>query len=133
MLYKRIKYYLLKKKLKNISKLPKRIIGQKGEEFAALTLEFKGYRILGRNIRIGGGEIDILAVKGADLCVFEVKLRSSDVFGDASEAINNKKKRKLKKLTDKFISKKYKTLQLKLFTIDIREGRLYYDIIDIEQ
>ncbi len=131
MIYKKIKSYFLKKQLEKTINLSNKEIGKKGESFASLILELKGYRILSRNLRIAGGEIDILAVKDECLYVFEVKLRTSDKFGGASEAITKKKKRKLGKITDLISDKRYKTVQLKLFTIDIKSGKLYYDIIDV--
>ncbi len=132
MIYKRIKYLLLKNKIKKSSKLSTKESGKIGEDFAALTLELKGYKIIGRNIRIGGGEIDILATKDDSLYVFEVKLRNSDNFGNAVEAITGKKKKKLKKLTDILRKRRYKTVRLMLFAIDIKPQTLYYEIMDIE-
>ncbi len=45
------------------------------EAFVALLLEKRGCRIVGRNYRIRGSEIDILACKGDTLFVVEVKYR----------------------------------------------------------
>jgi Holliday junction resolvase-like predicted endonuclease len=131
MIYKKLKSYLLRKQLETAVNLSNKEMGDKGEIFASLILEIKGYRIIGRNLKIAGGEIDILAVKDEDLYVFEVKLRTSDKFGNASESITKKKKKKLNKITNLMSDKRYKTIQLKLFAIDIKSGKLYYDIIDV--
>ncbi len=48
-------------------------VGREGEDRAASYLEQKGYRIIDRNFRIRGGEIDIIALDGETLVFVEVK------------------------------------------------------------
>lgn len=65
--------------------------GRLGEDVAAEWLERSGYRILERNWRCSGGEIDIVAIR-SDIVVFvEVKMRSRWDHGRASEAVTLKK------------------------------------------
>ena len=45
------------------------------EAFACLMLMIKGYRLLARNYRIHGGEIDIIARRGRVIAFVEVKAR----------------------------------------------------------
>lgn len=47
--------------------------GQRGEDSAALWLEKKDYKILERNFRFPGGEVDIIAVRDGCLTFIEVK------------------------------------------------------------
>lgn len=67
--------------------------GNRGEEIAARYLADNGYKIIGRNFRIRGGEIDIVAIdptdtSGQEVLVFvEVKTRTSHQFGTGLEAI----------------------------------------------
>ena len=49
--------------------------GNIGEDFAALMLEKKGYRILCRNYKGKHGEIDIICEKNSYIIFAEVKLR----------------------------------------------------------
>jgi putative endonuclease len=49
--------------------------GAKGERLAARHLERLGWRIVDRNVRVGGGEIDIIAVDGDELVIVEVRTR----------------------------------------------------------
>src|SRR5579875_1770256 len=65
----------------------KQISGNRGEEIAVSFLEKKGFRIIGRNFRMRGGEIDIIAIDGDTLVFIEVKTRLSNEFGSPFEAI----------------------------------------------
>ncbi len=75
------------------------LLGQRGETAAARFLENKGYRLVMRNFRANGGEIDIIATDG-DVTVFvEVKTRSgkpSARFGRAGNAIDKRKRECIK-------------------------------------
>ncbi len=71
--------------------------GKAGEDAAAEFLVKNGYRIIERNLRIGGSEIDIIARKDRYLIFIEVKSRFSDFFGDPTEFVNDKK---IKKIVD---------------------------------
>lgn len=56
-------------------------IGNKGEDLACKYLQKLGYKILERNYRIRGGEIDIIAKDKEYLVFVEVKTRYSHDFG----------------------------------------------------
>lgn len=58
----------------------RRRIGRRGETLACRLLRAKGYVILGRNLRLNHGEIDILARDGMDLVLVEVKTRSRRLY-----------------------------------------------------
>lgn len=49
--------------------------GLRGELAAVWLLRLKGYRILARDLRVGPGEIDIVALRGGTLAFVEVKTR----------------------------------------------------------
>lgn len=51
--------------------------GHGAEWLAALLLMAKGYQILGFRLKTRGGEIDLLARRGRDLVVVEVKRRTT--------------------------------------------------------
>ena len=63
--------------------------GNRGEEIAARFLTDKGYKVIGRNYRIRGGEIDIIAIDEDALVFVEVKTRTSKKFGTGLEAITH--------------------------------------------
>ena len=70
-------------------------IGEKGEKLAAEYLAAKKYKIVRMNWRYKHKEIDIIAYDGDWLVIVEVKLRSSDYYGDPSEFVTKKKQRYL--------------------------------------
>jgi putative endonuclease len=55
---------------------PRRALGAEGEARAAKHLVRRGYRIVARNVRAGGVEIDLIARRGTVLAFVEVKTRS---------------------------------------------------------
>ena len=65
--------------------------GALGESLVATQLEAAGYRIVARNVRVGRGEIDIVASR-AQLVVFcEVRTRSSSELIEPAESIDRGK------------------------------------------
>lgn len=79
--------------------------GIAGENLAAEYLAEKGYRILARNVRIGRGEIDILAEDGETLVFVEVKARHSGLYGEPEEAITARKEKQLRTIADIYIAR----------------------------
>ena len=60
---------------------PRRRLGAIGEALAADRLERAGYRILDRNVRCGGVELDLVVARGRVLAFVEVKTRRSRALG----------------------------------------------------
>ena len=60
--------------------------GRRAETLAALFLQLKGYRILGRRMRVRGGEVDLVARRGGTVAFVEVKARTTDIDADAAIA-----------------------------------------------
>ena len=50
-------------------------------------MRLRGYRIVGRNVRLAGREVDLLARRGPLLVVCEVKARRTPVRGTPLEAV----------------------------------------------
>jgi putative endonuclease len=61
--------------------------GKYGEDLACEFIKKQGYKIIERNFRIRGGEIDIIALDGKTLVYVEVKTRTSYEFGRPEEAV----------------------------------------------
>lgn len=71
------------------------LLGNKGEMLASRYLMDKGYAVLHYNWHSGHKEIDLIA-KQHDVLVFvEVKSRASEMYGNAEEAVTDRKIRLL--------------------------------------
>lgn len=85
--------------------------GKYGEDLAARFLEKHGYKIIERNFRIRGGEIDIVALEKNTLVIVEVKTRTSHRFGLPEESITLHKLKFLEKAA-KFLRNARRNLPL---------------------
>jgi len=74
---------------------PRRSLGAEGEDRAAAFLERRGFRILGRNVRAGGVELDLVAGRGPLLVFAEVKTRRSRALGPPELAVDARKRARL--------------------------------------
>jgi putative endonuclease len=78
-----------------VSDDPRRALGRAGEEMAAQHLERCGYRVLARNVRAGGVEIDLVVSRGGAVAFVEVKARRGRRHGAAEEAVDARKRGRL--------------------------------------
>ncbi|MFN0300428.1 MAG: YraN family protein [Burkholderiales bacterium] len=69
--------------------------GAAGEAFAARFLETHKLRIVERNFRCRGGEIDLIADDGESLVFVEVRVRNRQDFGGARASIDIHKQRRI--------------------------------------
>jgi len=74
---------------------PKQARGFAVEDEAEALLRSLGYRIVGRNVRAGRYEIDLVAWDDEVLCFIEVRFRRSPRFGRAEETVGPTKRRRL--------------------------------------
>jgi putative endonuclease len=70
-------------------------LGAEGEARAAQWLEARGWRVLARNARAGGVELDLVVARGRIVAFVEVKTRSSRVAGAPEEAVDARKRARL--------------------------------------
>ena len=70
-------------------------VGEAGELAALRFLELKGLRLLLRNYRCRGGEIDIVMMDDATLVLIEVRLRSDLRYGGAAASVDSRKQGRL--------------------------------------
>jgi putative endonuclease len=75
--------------------LDRRALGAQTEQRAAQQLQQAGFRILLRNYRWRGGELDLVAQRGRLLVIAEVRLRSSQQFGGAGASISARKRHRI--------------------------------------
>lgn len=74
---------------------PAQARGAAAEALAAEHLAAHGLRILARNVRCRGGELDLICLDRGQLVFVEVRLRSNARFGGAGESITAGKRRRV--------------------------------------
>ena len=80
--------------------------GAWGEHEAEKALRGKGYRILGRRVRVAGrDEIDLVARDGKVLVFVEVKTRASERYGRPIAAVDRHKRRVTSRAAMRYIRK----------------------------
>lgn len=80
--------------------------GKSGEDAAEKFLKNKGYRILDRNVRIGGGELDIVCSLKKTIVFVEVKTRDENGPALPGEALTKTKMSRLVKAAGAYLSEK---------------------------
>jgi putative endonuclease len=71
--------------------------GRAAERRVAWYFRRRGYRILARNVRAGGVELDLIVRRGPRLVFCEVKLKEGPRFGDPLEAVDFRKRERLRR------------------------------------
>lgn len=105
----------------------KKVIGDKGEDFAALYFEKQGYKIKARNVHSRYGEIDLIAENGDTVVFVEVKTRSHDSLDRAADAVTPAKQKKIILTALHYISESNtdKIMRFDVFEVYHANGRIY--------
>jgi putative endonuclease len=78
----------------------KKVLGRKGEKLVTDYLKKQGCKVLEQNYRTPFGEADIIAQDGEEIAFVEVKTRTSDSYGQPSEAVGKKKQRRYRRIAE---------------------------------
>lgn len=97
----------------------KKQLGQWGEQQAIDFLTKDNYLILEQNWRYGRAEIDIIASKENILIFFEVKTRTSTIFGQPEDFVSRRQQKMITKAAMAYID-----------TVN-HQGEIQFDIISI--
>jgi putative endonuclease len=84
-------------------------LGRRGEDLVAARLERAGWRIVGRNVRLPSGELDLVALDGRTLVFVEVKAaRAGNRLGPErpAHAVGARKQLKLRRLAREWIAER---------------------------
>jgi putative endonuclease len=84
-------------------------LGRTAEELVAVRLERAGWQIVGRNVRLPSGELDIVALDGSTLVFVEVKAgRAGTALGPErpAHAVGRRKQLKLRRLAREWIAER---------------------------
>lgn len=108
------------------------ILGKKGEQYAIGYLVNNGYCILATNFRYRRAEIDIIAIKGVVLSVFEVKTRSWGHLNPIAETLSKKQRERIVKAADFFIRSRNIEVEVRfdIITILHRNHQFYIEFIE---
>lgn len=77
--------------------------GTQGEDQALTYLQKKGYKLLARNFRVKGGEIDLVMQDKKTLVFVEVKTRATTAFGGPLAAITAAKQQRIARAAHIFV------------------------------
>ncbi len=109
-----------------IHKAPEHIrLGKLGEDLACNALRYEGYRIVERNVKIYRREVDVVAVEKGTLVFVEVKTRADRSFGKPLEAVDTKRRNRLRKAAELYaLGKKMKNISIRfdVVTVDFSEN-----------
>ena len=84
----------------------KQLFGRDGERFAERYLQKKGYKLVERNFRCRGGEVDLIVLDHKIVVFVEVKTRSDHRFGTPAEAVESRKQQKMIQAAQFFLNSK---------------------------
>jgi putative endonuclease len=107
-------------------------LGRRGERAAEKYLRRNGYRIVARNFRAAGAEIDIVAMDGETLVFVEVKTRRSRDAGAPEEAVDERKQKQIRRAAEIFATR-YRadevTMRFDIIAIDASGKRLEIELL----
>jgi len=72
-------------------------LGREAEAFVARELERRGFSVLGRNVRVGRLELDLIARRGSLIVICEVRARRSDKFMAPAESLDRRKLERIRR------------------------------------
>ena len=96
--------------------------GKQGETIAVEYLQSKGYTILEQNWHNHHQEIDIIASKGNEMVIVEVKCRTGKPLTEPYTAVNRNKQNLLIRAANAYIQRKNINLETRFDIISITLG-----------
>jgi putative endonuclease len=106
-------------------------LGRRAEEQVAKMLERRGFRVIGRNVRVGRLEIDIIAGRDNLVVFCEVRSRSNDHWITPAQTIDYRKIKRLRCAAARWLSEarigiKEVRFDAASVVYDVPEGRVNY-------
>ncbi len=103
--------------------------GTQAEDDATAYLEQAGWQVIGRNVRVGRDEVDILAVDPGPppaLAFVEVRSASSPAFGVPEERVDRAKVGHLYRAARQLAVERQLPRRVDLVVVDRRDGRVAF-------
>jgi putative endonuclease len=94
--------------------------GERSEHVAARHLKWRGYKIIARNFRAAGAEIDLIMMDRDTLVFVEVKARMSDRSGPPELAVDDRKQHRIHRAAEIFANRSH-----------AREREIRFDVVAI--
>lgn len=79
--------------------------GRRAEQLAREHLEGRGFEIVAGNLRLGQGELDLVAWEQGTLVFVEVKGRGPGALGRPEEAVDQNKRRRLVSAAEAYLAR----------------------------
>ena len=103
-----------------------RAVGARAEDAACAFLRDRGYEILARNLRLGHGELDIVARRDGVTAFVEVKYRRDGRFGTPAEAVTPQKRERYRMIAKSFCAKMRREVPVRFDVASVLNGKLEY-------
>ena len=104
---------------------PRHRQGAAAESVAADALRGAGYQVLEQRFRYGHSDVDLVARRGAVVVFVEVKSRTDERFGAASEAVTARKQANLVRAASVWLTRHGRAWNsLRFDVITVTDGRL---------
>lgn len=107
-------------------------LGKLGEDRAAAYLLKQNYQLIGRNIRVLRGEIDIIAQHEKQLIIIEVKTKTTAEVAEPWQQVTKSKQRQLIKLADSYVKQEGIDLDVRFDVISILMHGRNHELTHIE-
>ena len=106
--------------------LDTRAVGTAAERRAERHYRLRAYRILARNARAGGNEIDLIVRRGNRLVFCEVKAKRGAGFGDPLEMVTAEKRRRIRRAAEIWLAARpaLGDLEVSFEVVAVRPGGL---------
>ncbi|MEI8138743.1 MAG: YraN family protein [bacterium] len=91
-----------------------------GENQAAIFLEEKGYKIIGRRFRVSArDEFDLIARRGNVLVFIEVKTRRTELFGRPASAVDRNKRHHLSRAAVRYLQRLKQPVNFRFDVVEV--------------
>ena len=93
--------------------------GESGEAMAAAYLQLIGCRVVARNVRLAGVEVDLVVEEGRCHVVVEVKMRNRSDYGGAAMAVNHHQRARLERAARALLSEGARAIRVDVVAVEL--------------